>query len=165
MGQVRSWAQDEVLSPHENVLAPFEKVWSGRAHGSRRIYTKYLYPLLESTCVTIHVNIYLFIWGNVLLIVFVFLDAAFIFFFSLKILMTICNTGNWKSYYDSFISDSVKTPGEVHALAFKNLGQILNTYILAFKTKCVPLKCWKFLKKDRNIKSVWQVSLRIFFRI
>lgn len=137
---------------------------AGRTLGSRRLHTRHLYHLLGSTYSMIHINIYLFTWRNVLLFVFIFLDATYIFF-SLKILMTICGTRNQRSYYDSYISDSLKITAKVHALAFKNVGQILNTYAVAFKTKYVPLKCWKFLKKDKNIKSVWHVSLRIFFRV
>lgn len=79
-----------------------------------------------------------------------YISGCYIYSFSLKILMTICSTGNWRSYYDSRASDVVKITGKLHALAFKNLGQILNTYILTFKTKCVPLKCWKILKKEKN---------------
>lgn len=148
-----------MFPPHGN-RRPW-KARPGRACGSQGRSARYPYPLLGSTCNMIHINIYLFIWRNVLLFVFIFLDATFIF--SLRILMTICSTRNWRSYYDSYASDLVKITGKLHALAFKNLGQILNTYILAFKTKCVPLKCWKILQKEKNIKSVQHVSLRIFF--
>ena len=53
---------------------------AGRIPGSRRMHTRHLYPLLGSTYSMIHINIYLFTWRNVLLFVFIFLDATYIFF-------------------------------------------------------------------------------------